>query len=567
MNRPVADKHVAELPATTIAEAARLIEKREISCVELTQAFLRRIETFDAQLSSFITLTAELALRQAAHADNEIAAGRYRGPLHGIPVGLKDIYYTEGILTTGHSKTAIDHVPRFDSTAAAKLTGAGTVLLGKLATHEFAHGGPSFDLPWPPARNPWNTAHFTGGSSSGSGAAVAARLTLGALGTDTGGSIRGPASFCGIVGVKPTYGLVSRYGVIPNAFSFDHCGPLTATVEDAAIVLQAIAGYDPADPASANVRVPDLRAALSADLKGLRIGVLRHLWEEDIPADDELRAAMEGALDVLRRLGATLEDARIHPAQEYYDCKVVISESEALAIQQKALSERPQDFGEHYVSRVCVAALWQAVDYVRAQRQRMKLVMDMKPLYEKYDLFVTIGHGPAPRLDAHKSIGFWDKWQKPSITTPFNVTAGPVVMLPNGFSRSGLPLGMQFVGRPFDEQTVLKAAYAYEQATEWHKRLPPLAAGAPPAALDLEPHSATGPKIDPALRSLVEMLAQRAGLTRIPEPMLLQLCEAAPYALAMAQRLPGAEWEAEPANIFRFPDGLPTGPRQGSVNP
>jgi aspartyl-tRNA(Asn)/glutamyl-tRNA(Gln) amidotransferase subunit A len=564
VNTPAPEKHLAALPATTIAEAARLIGKRELSSVELTEALLQRIDAFDPQLASFITVTRELAQAQAAHADKALAAGEYRGPLHGIPIGLKDIYYTEGILTSGHSKIGMNHVPRFDATTTAKLARAGAVLLGKLATHEFAHGGPSFDLPWPPARNPWNTAHFTGGSSSGSAAAVAARLALGALGTDTGGSIRSPASYCGVVGIKPTYGLVSRRGVIANAFSFDHCGPLTATVEDCAIMLQAIAGHDPGDPASADVAVPDFGAALSGDLRGMRIGVLRHLWEEDVPADDELRAAMEAALDVLRRLGATLETARIHPAQAYYDAKVVVSESEAFSVQQKDLVQRPQDFSAHYVGRVWVAALWQASDYVRAQRQRMKLVTDMAPLYEKYDVLVTTGMGPAPRLDAHRSLGFWDKWQKPSITTPFNVTGGPALMLPNGFSKTGLPLGMQFVGRPFDDRTVLKAAYAYEQATEWHTRRPTLVPGAAPAPLETQPHDETPPRIDPAVRQLVALLVRNAGIAEMPEPLLLQLCEAAPYALAMARRIPVPEWEAEPANVFRFPTGLPTGPRASS---
>jgi aspartyl-tRNA(Asn)/glutamyl-tRNA(Gln) amidotransferase subunit A len=556
------DEYVSELPASTIAEAARLIGTRELSSVELTEALLRRIETFDPQLSTFITVTREHALAHAARADREIAAGRYRGPLHGIPIGLKDVYYTEGILTSGHSKIGMNHVPRFDATTTAKLGEAGAVLLGKLATHEFAHGGPSFDLPWPPARNPWNTAHFTGGSSSGSAAAVAARLTLGALGTDTGGSIRSPASYCGVVGLKPTYGLVSRRGVIPNSFSFDHCGPLAATVEDSAIMLQAIAGYDSADPASADVPAVDFRAALSRDLNGMRIGVLRHLWEEDLPAGDELRAAMESALDVLRRLGATVETVRMRPAQDYYDTKVVIAESEAFCIQQKDLVQRPHDFGAHYVGRVWIACLFQAADYVRAQRQRRKLVTDMAPLYEKYDVLVTAGMGPAPRLDAHHSIGFWDKWQKPSITTPFDVTGGPAIMVPNGYSKSGLPLGMQLVGRPFDDSTVLKAAYAYEQATEWHKQHPVLVAGASPPAVPHEAHGGMRPHVDANLRQLVQMLAERAGLPSMPEPLLLQLCEAAPYALAMAQRLPALEWEAEPGNVFRFPDGLPTGPRQ-----
>lgn len=552
-----------DLPASTIAEAAQLIESRELSPVDLTEALLRRIEIFDPQLSAYITLTADLALEQARQAEKEIAAGRYRGPLHGIPIGLKDLYYTRGILTSGHSKIGLDHVPAFDATTTAKLHDAGAVLLGKLATHEFAHGGPSFDLPWPPARNPWNTAHFTGGSSSGSAAAIAARMALGTLGTDTGGSIRTPASYCGVVGMKPTYGLVSRRGVIPNSFSLDHCGPLTATVEDCAIMLQAIAGYDSGDPASADVEIPDFRAPLARDLKGMRVGVLRHLWEEDLPAGEELRASMETAIGVLRDLGATVETARMRPAQEYYDVKVIIAETEAFCVHQKDLVKRPHDFGAHYVGRVLVACLFQSADYVRAQRARMKLVTRMAPLYEQYDILVTAGMGPAPRLDAHRTIGFWDKWQKPSITTVFDVTGGPAVMVCNGFSETGMPLGMQIAGRPFDDATVLKAAYAYEQATAWHERRPPLVTGALPVVIDHESHTAMAPEVDPELRRLVQMLAERAGLA-LTEPLLLQLCEAAPYAFAMSRRVPALEWEAEPANIFRFPAGVPTGKRQST---
>ena len=268
----------------TIAEAARLVAARKISPVELAQAHLKRIADLDPQLNACITVTADLALGQARQAEREIANGRYRGPLHGIPFGLKDIYDTRGILTSGHSKVCANNVPREDAAAVRKLYDAGAVLLGKLATHEFAHGGPSFDLPWPPARNPWNLEHFTGGSSSGSGAAVAAGLAPFALGSDTGGSIRGPASYCGIVGLMPTYGLVSRAGVIPNSFTFDHCGPMTLTVEDCAIVLQALAGHDPADAGSIESAVPDYRAALSPDIRGLKVGVLRHYWEEDLPA-------------------------------------------------------------------------------------------------------------------------------------------------------------------------------------------------------------------------------------------------------------------------------------------
>ena len=247
-----------DLHFLTIAEASRLIERRQLSPVALTWAFLDRIAAIDPQLNAYLLVTAERALEQARVAEAEIMAGNYHGPMHGIPFGLKDIYCTTGIRTTGHSRTRADFVPGFNATTVTKLHQAGAILLGKLATHEFAHGGPSFDLPWPPARNPWNREHVTGGSSSGSGAGVAAGLMMGALGSDTGGSIRNPAALCGLVGLKPTYGLVSRFGVYTNSFSYDHAGPMTWSAEDCAIMLQAIAGHDPNDPASASRACPRL---------------------------------------------------------------------------------------------------------------------------------------------------------------------------------------------------------------------------------------------------------------------------------------------------------------------
>ena len=278
-----------DLAFLTIAEASALIKTRKLSPVEYVEALIRRTETFDAQLHAYITPTFDLARQQAKQAERDIAAGTYRGPLHGIPFALKDIYDTQGIRTSGHSKVCLQRIPDADATATRKLCEAGAILMGKLATHEFAHGGPSFDLPWPPARNPWHLAHFTGGSSSGSGAAVAAGLVPMALGSDTGGSIRGPASLCGVVGLMPTFGLVSRAGVIPNSYTFDHCGPLARSVEDCALVMQAIAGFDPRDAGSIKRDIPDYRAALRQDLKGLRIGVLRHNWEEDLPASEDVR--------------------------------------------------------------------------------------------------------------------------------------------------------------------------------------------------------------------------------------------------------------------------------------
>src|SRR5438876_8292562 len=300
-----------DLHDLSIAELSGLIAARKLSPVELVDALIHRVEELDGQTRAFITPTFDLARKQAREAEAEISAGKYRGALHGIPFALKDIYDTRGILTSGHSRVFIDRVPSEDATTTAKLYEAGAVLLGKLATHEMAHAGPSFDLPWPPARNPWNLVHFTGGSSSGSGAAVAAGMVPVALGSDTGGSIRGPASLCGVVGLMPTFGLVSRTGVITNSYTFDHCGPLTRTVEDAALVLQALAGHDPKDAGSLRRPIPRYREGLARDLRGLRIGVLRHHWEEDIPASDDVKKAMEAALDVLGRPAAGPEACRV----------------------------------------------------------------------------------------------------------------------------------------------------------------------------------------------------------------------------------------------------------------
>ncbi len=539
-----------ELGFMTIAQAARLIEKKQLSPVALTAALIARGEALDPQLNAYLLPTFDRALDQARTAEREIMAGAYRGPMHGIPFGLKDIYATAGIRTTGHSKTCIDAVPVTDATTVAKLYDAGAVLMGKLATHEFAHGGPSFDLPWPPARNPWNREHFTGGSSSGSGAAVAAGLVPGALGSDTGGSIRGPAALCGIVGLKPTYGLVSRHGVYANSFSFDHAGPMTWTVEDAAIMLQAIAGHDPNDPASADRPLPDYRAALTGDIRGLRIGVVRHLHEDDCPVAAEVGTALDQAFDVFRSLGASLGEVRLRPAQDYYDVKVTIAESELLAVHEHVLRSRPGDFGEDFLGRVLPAVLISSRDYVQAQRERRRILAEMAPVYKNFDVLVTAtAGGPAPRLDAWRTIEFW---RRPSLTTPFNVTGGPALAQCIGFSRSGLPLSMQIVGRPFDDSTVLRVAHAFESATPWRSRRPQLdpkaevSTGLPPVP-DPEPAD-----IDAATRDRAVTACRAAGLS-LSERQFAMVCAAAPYVEAMTGRLyRERHWAEEPANVFQF---------------
>ena len=538
----------ADLHYLSIADAARLIESRQLSPVELTRAFLDRIDTFDPQLNAYLLVTADRALEQARVAEAEIAAGHYRGPMHGIPFALKDIYCTNGIRTTGHSRTRMDYVPGFDATTVTKLYEAGAVLLGKLSTHEFAHGGPSFDLPWPAARNPWNREHFTGGSSSGSGASVAAGLAPGSLGSDTGGSIRNPAALCGLVGLKPTYGLVSRSGVYTNSFSFDHAGPMTWTVEDCAIMLQAIAGHDPKDPASAGRAVPDFRASLHDGVKGLRIGVLRHLYEDDVPVAASVKAALEQAYDVLRGLGAVIEDARIRPAADYHAVKITGAESELFAVHEPVLRKQLNDFGADFLGRALGALLISGPDYMQASRQRRAMIAEMAPLYRKYDVLLTAGPGPAARLDAWRTINFW---QRNSVTTPFNVTGGPALVQCIGFTDDGLPLSMQVVGRPFADDMVLRVAKAYEDATPWRSRRPELKAGAAPLSTPPVPPPAKA-EISQFRRDEIAMICKRRGLV-VPEKHFEQLCATAPYVEEMVGHL-NRSWEFtdEPASVFQF---------------
>jgi len=456
----------------TIAEADALIGKRELSPVELVESRLARIERLDGKLNSFIRVLREPALAAARAAEAEIMAGKRRGPLHGIPIGLKDIYETKGVPTTGHSRILIEHVPRQDATSVRRLTDAGAIVLGKLATHEFAFGGPSFDLPWPPARNPWDTSRFTGGSSSGTGAAVAAGLVLGGTGSDTGGSIRGPAALCGLAGLKPSYGRISRAGILPLAFSLDHAGPMVWTAEDCAIMLQVMAGHDPADPASADRAVPNYRAALSGDVKGLRIGLIRHFYESDNPADEATRQGIATAVKVFEDLGCSVRELRLSPLAEWAACGVMIMLTEGYAVHQATLRERFGDYGEAFRDRMALAALISGGDYVQAVRRRRELVAEFATAMADLDLAITAAApSEAPAIDA---VGKFAIFERPMLTMPFNVTGTPAMSVCCGYSAAGLPLALQLAGKPFDETTVLRAAHAYEMATPWRSVRPRL---------------------------------------------------------------------------------------------
>ncbi len=455
----------------TIAELNRLYRQRELSPVEVTKALLARIAAHDGNLHSFLRLTEEVALAEAEAAERELMAGQVRGPLHGIPYALKDIVETAGIPTTGHSKLRQEYVPSEDAELLKRLKAGGGILMGKLATWEFALGGPSFDLPWPPARNPWNPDHLPGGSSSGAGAAVAAGFVPGAIGTDTGGSIRGPAALCGIAGIKPTYGRVSRRGVFPNTFSMDHCGPLCRSAEDIALFLQIIAGYDPEDPGSEDVPVPDYAASLNAGVRGLRLGVVEE-WHRGAPHPD-VAPAVDAAVAVLRDLGAEIEPVKLSSLRDYTDCKTTISSVELFAIHEHDLRTRPQDFGRILRNRVLPGALIRGEDYLEALRWRTALAREQARALRRIDAFVTAASlNVAERADPNAPDRLVSA---PSITMPFSVGGLPAIAIPCGFSKAeGLPLSLQIAAAPFAEATVLRIAHAYQQATDWHKRHPVL---------------------------------------------------------------------------------------------
>ena len=454
----------------SIAEASRLIGARQLSPLELTNACLKRTMHLNGTLHAFLLLTEERALADASRAEARMMAGTRIGPLDGIPIGHKDIYNTAGIRTTGHSKLLENNVPTKDAVTVTKLAEAGTIMMGKLATHEFAMGGPSFDLPWPPARNPWNPDHFTAGSSSGTGAAVAAGLVLGGTGSDTGGSIRGPAALCGIAGIKPTYGLCSRTGVLPLSFTLDHTGPMAWTVEDCALLLQAMAGHDPSDPASASRPTPDLTSGLNKGVKGLRIGVVRHFFEKDHPVSAATQSGINHALEVFEHLGAKITDITLSPMQAYHDAGSVILTSEAYAVHEPWLKERFNDYGELFRDRIALGGFITASEYIQAVRRRRMLCLEMTEAMADLDIIVSASQpAEAPKIT---EVPKWGNLEKPSLTIPFNLTGFPAMSVCTGFGAGGLPVSMQLVAKPFADGLLLRAGHAYEMATKWRSRRP-----------------------------------------------------------------------------------------------
>lgn len=467
---------MSDIRDLSIAELGRAYRDRSLSPVEATRDALATISAHNESLCAFNTVVPEIALERAAKAEQELMSGLDLGPLHGIPFGAKDIYDTAGILTSCQSKLRPDIVPDSNAHSVQKILDGGAVLLGKCATIEFATGGPSQETLFPPARNPWNTDHVPGGSSSGSGAAVASGMTRMALGSDTGGSIRGPAAYCGTVGMKPTYGRVSRRGVFPLSFTMDHCGPLSWSVEDAAIALNAMAGFDPLDPASANVPVSDYTAKLSAGVKGMKIGYVANWLDEDENTNPEIRAAITEAKNALRAEGAIVEPVTLPAHDIYHACGRMIILAECYAIHEKDLMERPELYGRPTRERLMAGAFVRGSDYVEALRMRREMTHWFNAeILGKYDMVIAPSTSlPAGRFDAEPNnplaLGGY-------LTVPFNVTGSPAMSVCCGYTSEGLPISMQIVGRPFDESGVFQVGAAYERATDWRSQRPLLAGG------------------------------------------------------------------------------------------
>ena len=455
----------------SIAEAAELIAARKLSPVELTEALLRRIEALEGRVNAFITVDGDAAMAAARTAADEITKGVARGPLHGVPVALKDIFGVAGVRMTAGSKILAENAASEDAAATARLKAAGAVILGKLNLHEFAFGATGVNPHYGPARNPWDLERITGGSSSGSGASVASGECPAALGTDTGGSIRIPASLCGIVGLKPTYGRVSKRGVLPLSWSLDHVGPMTRTVEDAGIILQAIAGRDDADASTRDEPLPDYNQTVRVGVQGLRIGVPKQFFFENV--DAEVESAVRSALSLLEAMGAVIIEVDAPLISEIPGGVTAIMLPEALAYHQKWMTERPDDYGDDVRYRLELGATFLAVHYVQAQRRREMAVAAWRAeVFSKVEIIATPTTPITARLIEEGDLQV--TFNLIRFTNPLNFLGVPAISVPCGFTGEGLPVGLQLAGRWWDEATVLRAAHTYEQATDWHQRRPPL---------------------------------------------------------------------------------------------
>ena len=466
-----------ELCYSSAGELAKLIKSREVSTREVVEAHLERIEALEPALNSFITVMSDQARAAARQAELEINAGGYRGPLHGVPLGLKDLYYVRGIRNTSGSRIFDDFVPDFDCTVANRFRRAGAILMGKLNLHQFAFGPTGENPDYGNMHNPWNTDCIPGGSSGGSGSAAAAGQCTLTMGSDTGGSIRIPSALCGLAGLKPTYGRVSRHGISVLSWSLDHPGPMCRTVEDCALVMNALAGYDPKDPASANVPVPDYTQALTGDIRGLRIGIPKEYFEA--PVDPQVEQAVRKAIEQLAEMGAIVTEVSMPMFHQTAPISTTILYSEATAYHRNLVLSKGSQYAAPVRLRVESGFFISGEQYLRAQQARALFTNQTRELLNEVDLLV----GPMEPITAHPigatevQIGDKTVGSVPALTQytrPFNLNGFPAMTVPCGFSDEGLPIGLQLAGRPFDESTVLQAGYAYEQNTEWHKRRPPV---------------------------------------------------------------------------------------------
>jgi len=463
----------SELPFLSAGDLSRLIQSKEVSPVEATEAYLDRIASLDHRFNSYLTVMREQALADAQQAEEDIASGQHKGPMHGVPVAVKDQFWSKGVRSTGGSRILADFVPDEDATVIANLRKAGAVVLGKTNMTEFAITGFSHRYATP--RNPWNTDSYTGGSSSGSGAATAAYLCATSLGEDTGGSIRFPATWCGLVGLRPSWGLVSRYGVMRGVWSMDTVGPISRTVEDAAITLGAIAGHDPKDRYSSTVPVPDYRQALGGDLNGLKIGVITEFMESDL-VEPKVRQTVSDSFATLGELGATVEEVSVPLSMDAGVASAILLAVEPALAQQDWIKDQLQDYGHDVRILLLTGSLLPAQAYYKAQKLRTMLRQQVLDSLEKYDVLVlpTSGKGAQP-LEQDPPITSKETASRLAFlfTRIFNLASCPAISVPCGFDDRGMPVGLQIGARPGAEETIFKVAHAYEQATAWHTMRPP----------------------------------------------------------------------------------------------
>jgi aspartyl-tRNA(Asn)/glutamyl-tRNA(Gln) amidotransferase subunit A len=462
-----------DIPYISATELAEFIRKREVSPIEAVEAYLERIESLNSKLNAFLTVCRDEALEAAQEAEQALSRGNYLGPMHGIPVAVKDQVYTKGIRTTLGSPVFADFVPDEDATVIAKLKAAGVILLGKLNVTEFGTTGFSHQFETP--RNPWDLDRYTGGSSSGSGAATAGFLCATSLGEDTGGSIRGPAAWCGLVGLRPSWGRVSRYGVKPGSWSMDTIGPISRTVEDCALTLQTIAGYDPKDPYTWNSPVPDYRRALDGNIRGVKVGVVQELMYSPV-VEEEVRHATVEAITLLGELGAVIEEVSI-PLGIHARTISTGLRVEAPATYWELLRNRLQEIGHDNRIGYLVGSILPAQAYYKAQRLRALLRQQVLEALERVDVLALPTAGiAAPKVEPDPIVDSKEKANRNSavLTPMFSLASVPALSICCGFTSENLPIGLQIGGKPFDEETVLKVAYAYEQNTPWRDRKPPI---------------------------------------------------------------------------------------------